>query len=58
MLIINMRKFPGEWKVFNEKNPSFKSTLEDNGREKEEKSNSLCHVDIYVKVKEMCCLAL
>lgn len=29
MLIINKRKLPGGWKVLNEKNPSFKSTLED-----------------------------
>lgn len=37
---INTRKFPGGWKVFNEKNPSFRSTLEEDVWQEEEQNTA------------------
>lgn len=41
LFLINERKFPGGWKVFNEKNPSSKNTLGDDASQEQRKRRNL-----------------
>lgn len=50
LFLINKRKFPGVWKVFNEKNPSAKNTLEGDASQAERKRRNLTQLLPYVHV--------
>lgn len=41
LFLINERKFPGGWEVFNEKNPSSKNTLGDDASQEQRKRRNL-----------------